>query len=64
MGALFGSPPTPPPAPQLPIINETPEPLPAPDKEEQRNAALRVEAQRRAGLTTRRNTIIGDETLG
>ena len=66
MGALFGGAPsyTPPPAPQMPVIAETPEPLPAPDKEEQRVAAAQALAQKRRGQTTRANTIIGDDTLG
>lgn len=67
MAGLFGGAPQvaqapvilPPPAPT------PPEPMPTPDPDAQRRAQEKVLAQRTAGATTRRSTIIGDaETLG
>lgn len=68
MSGLFGgsSAPVIPPAPQMPVIEKTPEPAPTPDPEQQRRDATRMRAERMSRFTTRRNTVIGDDsdTLG
>lgn len=64
MGSLFGSSPAAaaPPMPQL----AQPTPMPIPDKDEERRAALKEMQVRRAGKTTMADTIIGssDDRLG
>ena len=67
MAGLFGGGQQPaiPPAPAMPVIQETPEPAPVPDEEAQKRAALKQSALNQSRLTTRKSTIIGDEdTLG
>lgn len=63
MGSLFGSPPVAqaPPMPQL----QQPTPMPIPDKDDERRAALKQMQAARAGKTTTADTIIGSsDSLG
>jgi hypothetical protein len=47
----------------MPVLQQ-PAPMPVPDKDAQRQAALRDMTVANAGKTTRANTIIGDDSLG
>lgn len=64
MAGLFGGAPAPAPVILPPPAPTPPEPMPDPDPDAQRRAQEKILAQRTANSTTRRSTIIGDDTLG
>lgn len=62
MGSLFGGG-APAPAPMPPQL-EKPQVMPIKDPEADKRAAIREQAERMAGKSTRRNTIIGSDDEG